>query len=124
MVRAMATYGPTLERYSGVSGLVGSQGRSQSALRTRESRHALASLTRTGRNMTELSSRDGSMSVTGHPRKRPTGSSFPSSEQDARSMPTRNFRAQRLIPRVKADLKVNKARRAALMPAAGHRLVG
>jgi hypothetical protein len=52
MVRAMATYGPTLERYSGVSGLVGSQGRSQSALRTRESRHAPASLTRTGRNMT------------------------------------------------------------------------
>jgi len=52
MVRAMATYGPTLERYSGVSGFVGSQGRNQSALRTRESRHARASLTRTGRNMT------------------------------------------------------------------------
>ena len=39
MVRAIETYGPRLVRYSGVSGLVGSQGRSQSALRTRDSRH-------------------------------------------------------------------------------------
>src|ERR1700719_2252205 len=83
MVRAMATYGPMLDRYNGVSGLVGSQGRSQSAFRTRDSRHTRASLTLTGRNMTGLPSSEGSSSVTGHPRKRPTGSSFPSSDQDA-----------------------------------------
>ena len=51
-------------------------------------------LTRTGRSMTGLSSNEGSSRVTGHPRKRPTGSSFPSSEQDARSMRIRNIRAQ------------------------------
>ena len=49
MVRAMATYGPRLDRYSGVSGLVGSQGRSQSALRTRSRATPRASLTLTGR---------------------------------------------------------------------------
>ena len=61
-----------LDRYSGVSGLVGSQGRSQSALRTRASRQTLASRTRTGRSPIGASSSAGSMIVTGHPRIRPT----------------------------------------------------
>jgi hypothetical protein len=34
-------------------------------------------------------------------------------------MQIRNFRAHRLIPRLKADLKVNKAQRAGFMPAGG-----
>src|ERR1022692_3979009 len=42
MVRAIDTYGLMVDRYSGVSGLVGSQGRSHSALRTRESRQGPA----------------------------------------------------------------------------------
>src|SRR6516162_6828455 len=101
MVRAMATYGLMLDRYNGVSGLVGSQGRSQSALRTRDSRHTRASLTLTGRSMTGLSSSEGSSNVTGHPRMRPTGTSFPSSEQDAQSMRIRNFRAHGFGPQTK-----------------------
>ena len=96
-----AQYGPMLDRYNGVSGLVGSQGRNQSALRTRDSRHTCASLTLTGRSMTGLSSSEGSSSVTGHPRMRPTGSSFPSSEQDARSVRIRNIRAHGFGPKTK-----------------------
>src|SRR5690348_5685896 len=117
MVRAIATYGPMLDRYNGVSGLVGSQGRSQSALRTRDSRHTCASLTLTGRSMTGLSSSEGSSSVTGHPRMRPTGSSFPSAEQDARSIRVRNFAPTAFVPRLKADPKINKAQHPILMPA-------
>ena len=52
IVRAIETYGPRLDRYSGVSGLVGSQARSQAALRTRVSRQIAASFTRTGRRPT------------------------------------------------------------------------
>ena len=50
-------YGPRLDRYSGVSGLVGSQGRSHGAFRTRISRQVRASLTRTGRSPTGSPSR-------------------------------------------------------------------
>src|ERR1019366_3690724 len=77
MVRAIDTYGLMADRYSGVSGLVGSQGRSHSALRTRESRQAPASRTRTGRRPIGASSRAGSMIVTGHQRTRPTGPTLP-----------------------------------------------
>src|SRR5215472_2345471 len=119
MVRAMATYGPMLDRYNGVSGLVGSQGRSQSALRTRDSRHTRTSLTLTGRSTTGLSSNEGSSSVTGHPRMRPTGTSFPSSEQDTRSMGIRNFAPTALVPRLKAGPKTDKAQQPMLMPGAG-----
>src|ERR1022692_4018448 len=77
MVRAIDTYGLMVDRYSGVSGLVGSQGRSHSALRTRESRQMPASRTRTGRRAIGASSRAGSMIVTGHPRMRPTGPIIP-----------------------------------------------
>ena len=49
IVRTIAMYGPRLLWYSGVSGLVGSQGRSQSALRTRVARQAAASLVSSGR---------------------------------------------------------------------------
>src|SRR5215831_14447900 len=72
----METYGPRLDRYSGVSGLVGSQARSQAALRTRVSRHVAASFTRTGRRATGISRRSGSVRVTGQPRMRPTTPSF------------------------------------------------
>src|SRR5215469_5942581 len=71
MVLAMAKYGPRLVRYSGVSGLVGSHGRSQDALRTRASRQMAASLTLIGRRLTGASSSAGSVSVT-HPRDRAT----------------------------------------------------
>ena len=57
MARTIAMYGPRLDRYSGVSGLVGSQGRSHGALRTRISRQVRASLTRTGRSSTGSPSR-------------------------------------------------------------------
>ena len=77
IARTIDTYGLRLDRYSGVSGLVGSQGRSQGALRTRISRQARASLTRTGRRATGSSSSLGSCKVTGQPRIRPTGQSFP-----------------------------------------------
>ena len=40
IARTMDTYGLRLERYSGVSGFVGSHGRSQRAFRTRISRQA------------------------------------------------------------------------------------
>src|SRR6516165_8161508 len=72
MVRTMATYGPSDERCSGVSGLDGSHGRSHDAFRTRISRHVRASDTRTGRNATGASRRSGSVRVAGHPRIRPT----------------------------------------------------
>ena len=45
-------YGPRLDLKSGVSGLVGSHGRSHDAFLTRISRHIRASLTRTGRSST------------------------------------------------------------------------
>src|SRR5215472_13560617 len=72
MVRAIETYGPRPDRYSGVSGLVGSQGRSQAAFRTRMSRQARASRARTGRKPTEAPTSPGSISVAGHPRIRAT----------------------------------------------------
>ena len=53
----IAMYGPRLDRYSGVSGLVGSHGRSHGAFLTRISRHMRASPTRTGRSSTGWSSR-------------------------------------------------------------------
>src|SRR5580704_9440434 len=74
MVRAIATYGPRLDRYSGVSGLVGSHGRSQDALRTLASRQMAASLTFIGRRLTGASRSAGSVSVT-HPRERATSPS-------------------------------------------------
>src|SRR5215469_4793738 len=69
MVLAMATYGPRLDRYSGVSGLVGSHGRSQSAFRTRISRQVAASFTLMGRRLTGPSRTVDSVSVT-QPRAR------------------------------------------------------
>ena len=52
IVLTIAMYGPRLVWYSGVSGLVGSHGRSQSALRTLASRHGRASLAASGRSET------------------------------------------------------------------------
>ena len=57
IARTIAMYGPRLDRYSGVSGLVGSHGRSHGAFLTRISRHGRASLSRTGRSSTGFSSR-------------------------------------------------------------------
>ncbi len=72
MVRTMDTYGPIGDLTSGVSGLDGSHGRSHEAFRTRISRQARASETRTGRSKTGASSRSGSVRVAGHPWMRPT----------------------------------------------------
>ncbi len=72
IVLTIAMYGPRLVWYSGVSGLVGSHGRSQSALRTRASRHGFASLAASGRSATGELSRFGSVRVAGHPRAYPT----------------------------------------------------
>ena len=71
------------------------------AINSAQSNPDIRSLTLTGRSMTGLSSSEGSSSVTGHPRMRPTGSSFPSSEQDARSMRIRKFRAHGFGPKTK-----------------------
>src|ERR1700760_1185898 len=77
MARTIDTYGLRLDRYSGVSGLVGSHGRSQGAFRTRISRQIRASRTRTGRRATGSSSSLDSYKVAGQPRIRPTGSIIP-----------------------------------------------
>src|SRR3954468_2684674 len=74
MVCTMLTYGPRPPRNSGVSGLVGSHGRSQSALRTRMSRHVAASRIRNGRKPTGPSTK-----VTGQPRIRSTNPMIPCS---------------------------------------------
>src|SRR5215472_18615891 len=68
IVRTIIRYGPRLDWYNGVSGLVGSHGRSQSALRRRVSRQADASLVTSGRSTTGDLSRLDSVSVTGQPR--------------------------------------------------------
>src|SRR5215472_3972609 len=67
IVLTIAMYGPRLVWYNGVSGLVGSQGRSHSALRTRASRHDRASLAPSGRSATGAPSSTGSVSVAGQP---------------------------------------------------------
>ena len=77
IVLTIVMYGPRLVWYSGVSGLVGSHGRSHSALRTRASRHGFASLAASGRSATGELSRLGSVSVTGHPRAYTTPPSWP-----------------------------------------------
>src|SRR5215472_19175844 len=69
MVLPIATYGPRLDRYRGVSGLVGSHLRSQSALRTRISRQVAASFTLIGRRLTGASRSVDSVRVT-QPRAR------------------------------------------------------
>src|SRR5215467_11928484 len=66
IVLTIAMYGPRLVRYSGVSGLVGSHGRSHAALRTRASRHVGASLTLIGRRVTGAPRSAGSVRVA-HP---------------------------------------------------------
>src|SRR5215469_7569200 len=68
IVLTIIRYGPRLDWYSGVSGLVGSHGRSHSALRTRVARQAAASLVISGRRATGDLSRLDSVSVTGQPR--------------------------------------------------------
>src|SRR6201995_523417 len=83
MARTIAMYGPRLDRYSGVSGLVGSHGRSQGAFLTRISRHMRASLTRTGRRLTGCSSGGALVKVTGQARSRPTIPLFSSIAADA-----------------------------------------
>src|SRR5215467_3430553 len=77
IVLTIAMYGPRLVWYSGVSGLVGSHGRSHSALRTRASRHGLASRAASGRSVTGELSRLGSDRVAGHPRAYATPPSWP-----------------------------------------------
>src|SRR6266700_6456500 len=84
IVLTIAMYGPRLVWYSGVSGLVGSHGRSQAALRTRVSRQMRASVTLTGRRTSGAGSRDGSVSVIGQPRIRPMEQSFPAPASNAR----------------------------------------
>jgi hypothetical protein len=68
--------------------------------------------------MTLTPSNEGSSSVAGHPRKRPTGSSFPSAEQGA-VYENPEYSRPKLIPRLKADHKINKAHGLRFMPAVG-----
>src|SRR5215472_9503849 len=112
IVRAIETYGLRLDRYSGVSGLVGSQARSHPALRTRVSRQAAASLTRTGRRLTGRSSRSGSVRVTGQPRMRPTAPSFPGSG------PVRHSVNQRVRPGYARGLEAVQSSRVWSLPRA------
>src|SRR5215467_16105650 len=76
IVLTIVMYGPRLVWYSGVSGLVGSHGRSHSALRTLASRHGRASLAASGRRATAQLSRLGSVRVAGQPRAYGTATSL------------------------------------------------
>src|SRR5262245_35893775 len=93
IVLTIVMYGPRLVWYSGVSGLVGSHGRSHSALRTLASRHGRASLAVSGRSVTGHLRRLDSVRVAGQPRAYDTPPSLrvrqPQRHSDATRHPAR-----------------------------------